>query len=230
MPDTLDETRERADASVNAAEQEAAEAAELVAVLEDRVREGDESVTPEEIASARDLGRFAKLRAEATRRKATRAKAAARLAACEDLAAEMRAAEHNDEQIIAALGAVEAALTNLTEVVGAHNHNVGQWRRRMQELAVEAGTVPATEHGGLVHDQHGAWVAVGATRFSRLSAGALIGATVYREAARCVLADAADRDRRYDMRYKGEALSTTLGELNGLEGPADLRALIRSAA
>ncbi|MFH8343768.1 hypothetical protein [Streptomyces sp. NPDC018045] len=59
------------------AEQEASEAEQLLAALEERVRDGDEQVTAQQLADARELGRFAKLRAEAARRKAERAAQAA---------------------------------------------------------------------------------------------------------------------------------------------------------
>ncbi|MFJ7587161.1 hypothetical protein ACIQZO_07140 [Streptomyces sp. NPDC097617] len=62
-------------AAVEQAQQEATEAEQLLAALEERVREGDEQVTADQLAGARELGRFAKLRAEAARRKADRAAA-----------------------------------------------------------------------------------------------------------------------------------------------------------
>ncbi|AWK08247.1 hypothetical protein DDQ41_04055 [Streptomyces spongiicola] len=61
--------------AVAQAEQEANEAEQLLAALEERVRDGDEHVTAQQLADARELGRFAKLRAEAARRKADRAAA-----------------------------------------------------------------------------------------------------------------------------------------------------------
>ncbi|GHA19696.1 hypothetical protein ACFOOM_10075 [Streptomyces echinoruber] len=65
------------EAAVEQAEQEAAKAEQLLAALEERVRDGDEQVTAQQLADARELGRFAKLRAEAARRKAERAAAQA---------------------------------------------------------------------------------------------------------------------------------------------------------
>ncbi|MEU7166676.1 hypothetical protein AB0A70_18870 [Streptomyces morookaense] len=63
--------------AVEQAEQEAAEAEQLLAALEERVREGDEQVTAQQLSGARELGTFARLRAEAARRKADRAAQAA---------------------------------------------------------------------------------------------------------------------------------------------------------
>ncbi|MFD8610536.1 hypothetical protein [Streptomyces sp. NPDC059631] len=69
--------RPAAGAAIEQAEQEASEAEQLLAALEERVRDGDEDVTAQQLADARELGRFAKLRAEAARRKADRAAAQA---------------------------------------------------------------------------------------------------------------------------------------------------------
>jgi hypothetical protein len=54
---------------VTAAEQEAAEAADLLAALEEKASNGQD-VTPRQLAEQRELYRFARLRANATRRKA----------------------------------------------------------------------------------------------------------------------------------------------------------------
>ncbi|MFC8715805.1 hypothetical protein [Kitasatospora sp. NPDC057198] len=58
------------------AEQEVAEAEQLLAALEDRVRGGDESVTAEQVEGARGLRRFAQLRREAAQWKAEAARKA----------------------------------------------------------------------------------------------------------------------------------------------------------
>jgi hypothetical protein len=59
------------------AEAEAREADALLTALEERVRDGDDKVTPQQLAEQRELSGFAKLRAEAARRKADRAAAKA---------------------------------------------------------------------------------------------------------------------------------------------------------
>lgn len=56
------------------AEQETAEAEQLVTALEDRVMDGDDTVTPAQIEEARGLRRFAQLRREAAAKKAAKAK------------------------------------------------------------------------------------------------------------------------------------------------------------
>ncbi|MFI5805790.1 hypothetical protein [Streptomyces sp. NPDC051561] len=63
--------------AVEQAEQEATEAEQLLTALEERVREGDDEITPDQLSNARELGRFAKLRADAARRKAERTTAKA---------------------------------------------------------------------------------------------------------------------------------------------------------
>lgn len=54
------------------ARQEAAEAEQLVAALEERVRDGDAKVKPAQLAEQRELARFAALRVEAAHRKVQR--------------------------------------------------------------------------------------------------------------------------------------------------------------
>ena len=69
-------------------EQEHDSAVELVAALEERVREGDESVSPDEIESARSLVRFARLRMDAAVRREAREDADRKAAALAKLRAE----------------------------------------------------------------------------------------------------------------------------------------------
>ncbi|WP_328488238.1 hypothetical protein [Streptomyces zaomyceticus] len=135
MNEHLATTRAMADATVADAEQESREAAALVAALEERVRDGDDTVTPKEIATARELGHFAKLRADATARKAADAKRTARLAALTELRADIDAyTETTDtDQLI---DNIFDALLAYTQHFTAHNERVNQWRTRMAELGV----------------------------------------------------------------------------------------------
>lgn len=71
---------------VSDAEQEAAEADALIEALEERVREGDDTVTPDQIEAQRGVSRFARLRADAARRKA----AAVRETKHDELVAQLR--------------------------------------------------------------------------------------------------------------------------------------------
>ncbi|WP_411146990.1 hypothetical protein [Streptomyces sp. x-80] len=102
---------EAAPATVQA-EQEATEAEQLLTALEERVRDGDEHVTAQQLANARELGRFAKLRAEAARRKADHA--AAKAAEQERRRKTERAlallAERNPQTLTAAYAAARDAL------------------------------------------------------------------------------------------------------------------------
>lgn len=134
---------------VTRAEQEAAEAVALVDALEDRVRDGDDAVTPDQIEQARSLGRFARLRAEATARKAEKAKERARLQALDQARAEIR-----DRMADRAAGmtAVDQALTAVSKAVEkfivtaeAHNAWHTEMRQRIRELAA---VDPHSSRGG----------------------------------------------------------------------------------
>ncbi|KFG75657.1 hypothetical protein [Streptomyces mutabilis] len=63
----------QAEAAYLAAETEAVAADEAAEHLAERVREGDDSVTPEQLDTAQKAGKFARLRAEAAQRKARKA-------------------------------------------------------------------------------------------------------------------------------------------------------------
>jgi hypothetical protein len=104
---------------VTAAEQEAAEAEQLLDALEERVRDGDEEITPQQLANARELGRFARLRAEAARRKAERAAAKrAEQQRAEQIAAARKLVEQDAQR--APIGALAArVLDDIRELVAA---------------------------------------------------------------------------------------------------------------
>ncbi|WP_322984639.1 hypothetical protein [Streptomyces sp. S584] len=135
MTENLTAARATADTAVAAAVQEADEAANLAQALEERVRNGDDTITPEQIANARELGQFAQLRADATRRKAEQAKRAARLADLTQLKADIDAhTETTDtDQLV---DNIFEALLAYTQHFDAHNTRVNQWRARMTELGV----------------------------------------------------------------------------------------------
>jgi hypothetical protein len=154
--------------AVAAAEQEAAEAEQLAAALEERVREGDDSVTSEQIASARELGRFARLRTEATRRKAEKAKAAARLAACEALRADVEAyADGSGDRFAELLRTAEDAVRAFVAAVDERNDRIAQWRRAVVALGVPEHTnptVPSKGHGNLGYNTLPAQLIAGTRR------------------------------------------------------------------
>ncbi|MGI5182232.1 hypothetical protein ACQEVZ_38660 [Dactylosporangium sp. CA-152071] len=126
------------DADVAKAEREAAEAAQLVDALEERVRDGDQDVTPAHIAAQRDLAHFAQLRAEATRRNADRAKAAAHAQALADLRAQILADVNGGGQGLAAvaqaLDSVDRAITKFLTTARQHNAWHAQTRDRLRDL------------------------------------------------------------------------------------------------
>ncbi|MGW1799156.1 hypothetical protein ACWCQN_25100 [Streptomyces sp. NPDC001984] len=174
MPEQLADVRAREDARVATAEQEAEEAVALVDALEEKVRDGDDTVTPEELANRRELGSFAKLRAEATRRKAEKAKRAARLTVCEELRDEIEAyaagsGQHFAELLRAAQDAVEAFVAAVDE----RNQHIDGWRQRMQDLHVPAHNnpvIPPKEHGQLGHGGQDGEIIGGRRRLQQTSA------------------------------------------------------------
>ncbi|MFB2596596.1 hypothetical protein ACEXQE_02275 [Herbiconiux sp. P17] len=144
------------DQDVAAAEKEAAEAEALVAVLEEAIMDGDETVDDEQVLAQEKLSRFAKLRVEATRRKAERSKEAQRQAALIELRAEIVSfADGSGKQFAKHLRDAEKALTALA--LGAHDRNdkIEAWKRRMVDLGVPAKSptflVPAKSDGELTY-------------------------------------------------------------------------------
>lgn len=114
---------------IKQAEQEAAEAEQLLAALEERVRDGDQQITAQQLTDARELGRFATLRAEAARRKAERAatKAAEQertriIADAVTLAEQTAAPTH----VATAYQQARAALIALITAVHTHDDALGE--------------------------------------------------------------------------------------------------------
>jgi hypothetical protein len=106
------------------------EAARLLADLEERVKSGDETVTPEEVEHARGLSRFATLRQEAARRRAeTEAEQEAehrRTAALTE--AERILAEHPKEAVDARVRDVQQAMAALrAELDAYHASTLAAW-------------------------------------------------------------------------------------------------------
>lgn len=163
--------------AVTVAEQEAAEAVALVAALEQRVIEGDEGIGFEEIEAARGLGRFARLRAEATRRKVERARQAARLRALDDLRAEVEQyGATGGERLVRLLGEVERAVSAFQNAVDQRNKLVDAWSHRAVELGAPAHHAPCpppAEHGMVGQmPAPGRGVIAGARRLSPLDGDA----------------------------------------------------------
>lgn len=137
------------------AEAEAREADALLAALEERVRDGDTEVTPQQLAEQRELGRFARLRAEAARRKADRAAAKAaeqRRAALIEQAVTLAVGKGDRAPVAAAYDRARAALTELIAAVEVHDQAVTE----ADHLLRQAGCGPSIEY---VQVDHGDYVA-----------------------------------------------------------------------
>lgn len=140
--------------TVATAEDEATEAAALVATLEERVKDGDESVTPAELESARQLKGFAKLRQEAAARKAKKAREAERQRLLGELRTEIEAASPTSRAELAELfKTAEAAVLAFVAACGERNATVSSWQHRMIALGVPTLTTPQppAEHQYMAH-------------------------------------------------------------------------------
>lgn len=118
---TITQTLQEAGAAgrddVDSAKQEAREAEQLLAALEERVRGGDPGVKPAELRDARELVGFARLRVEAAERRAAQRATEARHALYADLGAEARALDVGDgTAITGAFTDALAALRRLWDV------------------------------------------------------------------------------------------------------------------
>ncbi|MCZ9353220.1 hypothetical protein NGM36_26220 [Streptomyces mutabilis] len=135
------------------AEAEATTAEQAAEALAERVREGDEQVTAEQLATAQQAGVFARLRAEAARRKA-------------DRAAEQAAEQHRtglieqalalvDEKgarapIAAAYEQAQAAVATLAAAIEQHDQVVTEAGRLLR--AADCG--PSVEYGQVNHGDY----------------------------------------------------------------------------
>ncbi|MBT8159323.1 hypothetical protein KKI43_02495 [Arthrobacter sp. GN70] len=139
------------DADVAAAEQEARDAEDLVTELENRIVDGDDTVTAADLQAQVGLSRWAKMRLEGTRRKADRAKAAARLRDCEALHGEILAASKSGGKDLAKLlSAVVDSVRAFHEAADARNAQIRGWRQRAVALGIpehKNPSAPPAEHG-----------------------------------------------------------------------------------
>ncbi|MEU3750579.1 MULTISPECIES: hypothetical protein [Streptomyces] len=136
-----------------AAEQEAAEANALLAALEERVRDGDEGVTPQQLAEQRELGLFAHLRAEAAHRKAERAATEAtdrQRRALVDQALALVETKADADQVGRAYDRALAALADLVAAVEAHDQAVSEAGRLLRDA--ECG--PINEYVQVDHGEY----------------------------------------------------------------------------
>ncbi|WP_067071592.1 hypothetical protein [Carbonactinospora thermoautotrophica] len=173
----------RVDQEVNAAEAEAAEAAALVEALEERVRDGDESVTPEQIEQAKSLCGFAKLRVEAARRKAERARQKAAEAARRKAAAEVRErlSRYTDEALAERYRDARDALRKLAAACHERNAAIGDCGMRLRSVGFADLDTPALlASGGTGACGVGTprIVVVDGQRFDKVDIGALVARLV----------------------------------------------------
>ncbi|MGS2640258.1 hypothetical protein [Streptosporangium sp. G12] len=123
---------------LQAAEAEAAEAAALLAALEERLLDGDDSVTPAQLAEHRDLVTFATMRAEAARRRADKEQAAARRAEYEALADDVAGLGEVAAPVRAAFADALAALGRLVDAEHALSGRVRAAHARIMRARMVA--------------------------------------------------------------------------------------------
>jgi hypothetical protein len=170
---------------VATAEDEAREAAALAQALEERVKDGDEDISPAELENARQLGGFARLRTEAAQRKAERAREAERQRQLAALKAEMTERPGMDRKRLAELlRTAQAALDDFATTAAEHNAQVREWRTRMQALGVPemVNLVPPAEHAQLgwrpIHDGVTLLVGYPTAQINQINPGALLSGMV----------------------------------------------------
>ncbi len=112
--------------TINDAQAAEQEAAATVATLEERVRDGDITITPAELEDARGLSRFARLRKEAAERKAEKARQAAAEQRRTEVVTAARAAlaEHSIDDLTGRYRAARDALRVLIEGIEQRNTTI----------------------------------------------------------------------------------------------------------
>lgn len=118
------------------AQAELAEAQDALETLQERVRDGDAEVTPEQLATQRELITFAELRVEAAQRTETRIREEERaaLGAAAKEAAEALITGPGMDDIAAATRAVADALTNLAALAHGRNAQIVEVGTRLVQL------------------------------------------------------------------------------------------------
>jgi hypothetical protein len=152
-------------AGVAAAEQEARDAEALLGALEDRVRSGDETITPAELERHRSLVRFAKLRIDAAHRRVDIRRAEGRRALYAKLNAEALQLAQGDDGIAEAFEQALGAIRRLWETAKGRQAALETFLERGQDAQVEASangevtrlrfTAERGRHRLVVRDDHG---------------------------------------------------------------------------
>lgn len=174
------------DTAITLAQQEAADAQQLLDALTERVRNGDTDVTPQELIAQRGLADFANLRLTAAQRRHTRALADERDALGEATrkAAQQFLDEQGDGTITDATMRAVAAVADLTRVISAHNARVAGLGTVIADLDHELVTAGVAEGAWASRDKYGVWgdrtrvVVHGQGAVFALSAGHMTAAAV----------------------------------------------------
>lgn len=127
----------RPDPAVDAAEREAADAQRDLDALTERVRNGDQDVTPQQLAAQQQVVDFARLRVDAARRSAARLREEERqrLADHAKAAAAHLIANDGSAEIVAAVRAAAAAVAELRRAVDARNAKIAAVASNVAQLA-----------------------------------------------------------------------------------------------
>lgn len=165
---------EASETELTEAQRSAADAEALVESLAEQVRNGDETVGPDDIEAARKLSGFAKLRHEAAKRKLAKAREAARLAAAQQLHDDVHAySDAIADQLRARLQDVAAANQAFTDAVEAHKGKVLDMVRRAHELDIpehDGLPMPPAEHGHVAIPKAGGAIRAGLLELGILGA------------------------------------------------------------
>jgi hypothetical protein len=125
---------------VAVAEQQAVEADALVVALEERVRAGDDTITPEQLRVHEDVARFARLQADAARRRAEVERVSNRRVEAAKIVAEVGKHHAQGERLADLLRTIVASVVEFKQLTDAHNAAVSGWLDRAAPLA-ESGDV-----------------------------------------------------------------------------------------
>lgn len=133
-------------ADLTAAKEEAAEAEDLLAALEEQVINGDTDVTADQIAEQRDLAAFAQLRVQAASRNLQLATDAAAAAAAAQYATGVRtlaaSADLDPATVAAAYTALSDAATAFVAVCNTYNAKWREVRDRLKDAESHGFTGP----------------------------------------------------------------------------------------
>ncbi|MGW0774553.1 hypothetical protein ACWD01_13080 [Streptomyces sp. NPDC002835] len=138
------------------AQRELADAQQVLAALQERVREGDTDITPDQLAAQRELIGFAELRVEAAHRKhaaETTADRERRAQAAAQAGRDLLAAD-DTQPIIDAVRAAADALRHLVKVAADRNAAIGDAAQDLVAINAELKNATADDHSWPI-DQFG---------------------------------------------------------------------------